>query len=438
MRVWVASHGCRLSRAEADGLEAVFAGAGHELVDAAEGADLLWLDTCAVTGRADADARKAVRRAVRRNPNLRVVLSGCYAALDPEACAGLPGVVAVVGNRGKRSQVAGALAAEADLVPAHALVRSTALGRRDRSDWPDVAELPAALPRRRARALLRVQDGCDYGCSYCIVPRVRGPSRSLRPDEVVRRFEGLVAAGVPEVVVTGAHLGTYGRDLSPRQTLADLLRRLAARAGTTRLRLSSLDPHEVDDDLVGTLADSGGRICPHLHLPVQSGDDAVLRRMRRAYAARAFWVAVDRVRRVLPEATIGTDVIAGFPGEDGAAFDRTLALLERTGVDYVHAFAFSARPGTVAADLGPRVDPAVVRARVARLRAFGARREAALRARWAGRVVDVVLDRTVRGGRLRGVSDAYVGYAVEAAVPLRPGSRVRGRVSRCGTRVRVE
>ena len=445
MNVLVVSHGCRLSRAEQDAASAVLAACGHVLVDRAEAADLLLLDTCAVTHRADADARKAVRRAVRANPNLRVILSGCYAELDPAACRALPGVVAVAGNRAKAANLLRAIAHDGEctdppeqgppLVPAARLAAGLAVGAGRTGPWPAVDALPAARPHARARALLRVQDGCDYGCSYCIVPRVRGPSRSLPLGEACRRFEALVADGAPEVVLTGAHLGTYGRDLRPRRTLADLLGALVARAGRTRIRLSSLDPHELDDALLDVIRRAPDRVCPHLHLPLQSGDDGVLRRMRRVYAARAFGDAAARARRALPDVTLGTDVIAGFPGEDEAAFEATVACLEDSGVDYVHAFAFSARPGTPAAELEPTVPPEETRRRVARLRALGARRQARLRARWAGRVVDVVLDKAPRRGTLRAVSSAFVAYEVAGDGGAHAGARARGRVAPCGTKV---
>ncbi|RMG97050.1 MAG: MiaB/RimO family radical SAM methylthiotransferase [Deltaproteobacteria bacterium] len=445
VKVCVVAHGCRLSRAEQDGIEAEVARAGHDVVDTPAEADVLWLDTCAVTARADADARKAVRRAVRERPGLKVILSGCYAALAPETCASLEGVVAVVGNQGKRADLIADLLetpgacppSSAHLVPASALTAHIGVPRARRGTWPAVADLPASSPRARTRALLRVQDGCDHACSYCIVPPVRGPSRSLPPREVERRFADLAAAGVPEVVLTGAHLGTYGRDLAPRTDLAGLLGRLVERAGATRIRLSSLDPHEVDDALLDVMAAHGDRVCPHLHLPLQSGDDRILRGMRRAYAARAFADAVARVRARIPHVTIGTDVIAGFPGEDDAAFDATCDLLLRARVDYVHAFAFSPRSGTAAATMEPRVPPRVVGDRIARLRRISQAGNEALAARWAGRTVDVVFDRFPRGGVLRGVSEAYLRLEADRDRPALRGARVRGVVAACGRRVVV-
>ena len=245
----------------------------------------------------------------------------------------------------------------------------------------------------RARALLKVQDGCDYRCSFCIVPSVRGPSRSLAPAAVLARLDALVAAGAREVVLTGIHLGTYGRDLRPRMQLVDLVAAALPRLGPARLRLSSIDPHEVGDELLALVREHPAALCRHLHLPVQSCDDGVLRAMRRAHDAADFVDLVARARAAVPELAISSDVIVGHPGEDDDAFARTHATLAALPLAYLHVFPYSPRAGTVAPSLPGRVASATIAQRGRALRALSRTKAATFRASLAEREHDVVVHR---------------------------------------------
>jgi threonylcarbamoyladenosine tRNA methylthiotransferase MtaB len=339
------------------------------------------------------------------------VVAGCGPQLDPAEFAGIPGVRWVVGNRAKAS-----LAEEIDRWLAEGPVPDAP----PRVQWapdPTASAFPrreAATPLRRTRALLKVQDGCDLGCAYCVVPRLRGRPVSRDPADALEEARRLTEAGAREIVVTGINLGLYGRDTGGG--LVPLLRRLLDTPGLERLRLSSLEPMTIDGELLDLLGASP-RLCPHLHVPLQSGDDAVLRRMGRPYDAAAFRRLVERIAGCRERVGLGVDVLAGFPGESEAAFAATLALIESLPVTYLHAFAFSPRPGTPAAALPGQVPPQVRRARVAELRALDARLRRRFRERLRGRRVTVLVER-VRRGEYEGWAGEYVrvrGRSAEAA-----------------------
>lgn len=374
--------------------------AGHTWAASVQEAEVYVLNSCTITHQADADARRAVRRVRRENPGVKVVLTGCLANADPVAAAALPGVDAVLGNADK-AELAGLLSRLGAGTPGPALVSVSALTRR----MPFMALTPAVMGRR-ARALLKVQDGCDYRCAFCIVPAVRGGSRSLPVSEVVAQARRLVGSGVPELVLTGVHLGTYGRDLRPRVRLAELVAALVPHLGDARLRLSSVDPHEVDDDLLGLMSAHPRQICRHLHLPVQAGDDVVLRRMRRGHTAETFAALVQRAVERVPGVAIGSDVIVGHPGEDAAAFERGAALLRSLPLAYLHVFPYSPRRGTAAAQMPDPASPQERARRSAELRALSSAWVAARHRAAAGRSADVVAHLRPRGdGVHEGLTD---------------------------------
>ncbi len=430
MRVAFATLGCRLNQFESDALAHMAEEAGHDVVDVAGAPEVVVVNTCTITHEADADARQLVRRAARGGA--RVVVTGCWATAAPEEAAALPGVWRVVGNR-EKEELVGLLGEPASQPAIH--VAPVDLLRRVR-----VARLRPATDPRRSRAYLKIQDGCDYRCSFCVVPRVRGRSSSVPVDEVARQLEGLVAAGAPEVVLTGVHLGIYGRDLRPRASLSGLVAGLLPRLGGSRLRLGSVDPHEVDDALIGLLAGSRG-LCRYLHLPVQSGDDEVLRRMRRAHTADDLRALVPRLAREVPGIGLGTDVIVGFPGEDDAAFDATHALLSALPLAWLHVFAYSPRAGTDAACLSGQVPADIKERRSRALRALSTTKARAFAAAQVGSRVAAVVHRARhrRSGLLvaradNGLTalvdgpDGLLGRAVELEVEAADGEVVRGRL----------
>jgi len=388
LRVALRSQGCKVNACDLDALETALLALDRpmEVVPWDAPADVYVLNTCTVTAAADRDNRKLVYQLGRREPGAALVVTGCQATVAPEAVAALPGVLRVVPNEDK----AGLPEVLAGLVP--------------RPDLGADGPGPAA---RRTRPFLKVQDGCDARCAYCIVPAARGPARSVGADEVLGRLHALGEAGAPEVVLTGVDLGAWGRDLTPRSGLADLLARVEAEAPVPRLRLSSLEPRGLTERLLEVLA-GAGRVCRHLHVPLQSGDDGVLAAMGRPYRAADLLALGERLAERLPGLGLGTDVICGFPGEDEAAFDRTLALCHRLPLTYLHAFPFSPRPGTPAAARPDDVPHGDKKRRVAALRSLSAARRAAFVAAHVGRTVEVAVEGEVEEGLLRGLTRRYV------------------------------
>jgi threonylcarbamoyladenosine tRNA methylthiotransferase MtaB len=388
-----------VSRADAD---ALVAGVGGDVALAAEGerADCVVVNTCSVTADAERAARRAIRRAGREHPGARIVVSGCWAELAPRDAASLPGVAAVVGAR---SQAA---------LPAAV--------RRACGACADPGGPPAAAPARHTRPFVKVQDGCDRRCAYCVVPAARGPSRSVPLEQAAAHVRAL-AARHAEVVLTGVHLGHYGRDLRPRRSLADLLRAVLAGGDVRRLRLSSVDAAELPRELLR--APEAAALCPHLHLPLQSGAPRVLAAMRRAERPEDFRAAVEDVAAAWPGACLGTDLIAGFPGETDADHRATVALVEALPLAYLHVFPFSPRPGTAAAVLPARVPGAVVRERAQELLAISDRRWRAFLAGLDRREVEAVVER-VEGGVARGIAREW------AQVRWPASGEARGEVAR--------
>jgi len=404
VRVFVENHGCRLNQADGDGLEALLGDRPCEVVASATAADVVVLNTCTITHRAGADARQRIRALARSGK--RVVVTGCHANAAPDELAGLPGVVAVLGNEHKAAVVD---VLDTGSASGPALVNADRLLRRRAAP-----SLPLNVRPARSRAYLKVQDGCNYRCAFCIVPSVRGRSQSVPLDEVSRRAQALARAGVPEVVLTGVHLGTYGWDLGLRPGLVPLVRAVLDAAPMARVRLGSVDPHEVDDELVELFA-AQPRLCRQLHLPIQSGDDEVLRRMRRAHRVAHLERVLPRLRERVPGLAVGSDVIVGHPGETSAAFDRSVEIVRRH-LDYVHVFTYSERPGTEAASMA---DSVPVRERHQRNRAL---REVAdhnwrqFVERLEGRRVDVVVHRRRHGatGHVLGTTEHGVRVRIDS------------------------
>jgi threonylcarbamoyladenosine tRNA methylthiotransferase MtaB len=421
VRFAVETHGCRLNQAETDALVEQLRGRGHEQVDV-EHAQLFVLNGCAITNAADADARAAIRRARRRNPDARVVITGCQANAEPERLAAMPELDAVIGNIEKRGPELLGLLERLAVDEVQRGPKLVAVERLTRKIRPEPWVMPPASAPRRTRPLLKIQDGCDQQCSFCIVPSVRGRSRSGSIEQVATQLRVLVDAGAPEVVLTGAHLGSWGRELTGeverRRGLAGLCAALLEQHPRARLRLGSVDPHEVDDELIQLLArgvdEHGAGLCQHVHLPVQSGDDGVLAAMRRAHRADDLARLLVRLRGVAPDIGVGTDVIVGFPGETEAAFERSLALFEGGGIPFAHVFTWSPRRGTPAAELGDRVAPDRAARRSAVLRrtvALGYRKfiERSLGCERSA----VILRRRTRTGSLIALTDNFLRVRVD-------------------------
>ncbi len=352
------------------------------------------VNTCMVTGPTEAQCRKAIRQARRANPAARLVVAGCMAA----------------GMKKKIEDME-----EVDLViePSRKGILPRLLGIGGTQEWTDWPEDPAVLPGERDRGFLKVQDGCDASCTYCIVPLVRGSSRSLHPESVLGAVRLLMDRGMPEVVLSGIHLGQYGVDLKTPCSLEDLLERLLDEKLSGRLRLSSVEPLEITPRLVKILAGADGSICRHIHIPLQSGSDRVLESMGRPYTNSHFSKALRLLKDEVPGIGIGCDVICGFPGETEEDFRRTRDLIEQFQVPFVHAFPYSPRPGTVAAAMKDDVPYQVKKERVNNLRSLAEINRQRFGASFIGQILQTALEKRINeSGRLLGLSDNYLRIAV--------------------------
>jgi threonylcarbamoyladenosine tRNA methylthiotransferase MtaB len=402
----IITFGCRLNSFESEIIRDHAQAAGLD--------DVVVVHTCAVTAEAERQARQAIRRARRVRPHARIVVTGCSAQIRPETYAAMPEVDRVVGNHDKLDgQLWRDLAAHPRVVVRGIMtVRETASHLVDGFDG-------------RARAFVQVQNGCDHRCTFCIIPYGRGPSRSVPASEVLDQTRRLVAAGYREVVLTGVDLTSYGKDLPGQPTLGQLVERLLRLVPELpRLRLSSIDPAEVDRDLERLLAREP-RLMPHLHLSVQAGDDLILKRMKRRHGRADVIGLCARLRAVRPDIAFGADLIAGFPTETDAMFERTLELIEQAGLTHLHVFPFSARCGTPAARM-PQLPKALRQERAARLRAAGQHAMARFLERQIGRSAQVLVERDGRGR-----SESFAPFRIEAdGAPPVPGAIVTARAER--------
>lgn len=371
MKVHLRMLGCRLNQAEIERMGRQLAQQGHEVVDAAEQADQIIVNTCAVTQDAVKAGRRLIREAHRSSPQAQISVTGCHAQLAASELAALPGVVRVVGNAEKDEMVSLITGQHLPVYELEPLERT-----------------PQAAAGLRTRAFIKVQDGCDNACTFCVTTIARGAGRSRPADEIVQEIRALHAAGYQEAVLTGVHLGSYGHDLGQRDGLAELVRRILGETELPRLRLSSLEPWDLEANFFRLWADA--RLCPHLHLPLQNGCDATLKRMRRNTNQAAFRALVDAARAAIPDLRLTTDIIAGFPGETDAEFAESEAFVRAMDFSGLHVFRYSARPGTPAARMRPQIPEAVRKARSQRLIALGQAQEEAFAQRHLGRTLPVL------------------------------------------------
>ncbi len=370
MRVYLETLGCRLNFSEMERLARELSARGHHVVPAPGDADVCVLNTCAVTTVAEAKSRALARALARANPHARLAITGCYATLAPAAAQRLPQVHLVVDNY-EKERLADLLALWADEFP----------------DRPAAEALQPGHPpfaATRTRAFVKVQDGCNNRCTFCIVTIARGEERSRPSAAVVNEINTLVAEGYQEAVLTGVHLGAYGRDLGT--DLASLVRAILRQTRLPRLRLSSLEPWDLRPEFFDLWRESEGRLCPHLHLPLQSGCDATLRRMARRYTTAGYARLVECARERIPDLTITTDIIVGFPGETDEEFQQSLRFVESMRFAHLHVFPYSLRPGTAAARMKGQVSEAVKRERSAAMRELDARSGRAVRRAHLGQV----------------------------------------------------
>jgi threonylcarbamoyladenosine tRNA methylthiotransferase MtaB len=394
----ILTFGCKVNQCDSTALAQTLITQGWREAPEGVAPDLILVNTCTVTARADQQARQAVRGLARDNPGTPLLVTGCYAQRAPAEVVALPGVRAVLGNREKARLVHLLV----DLPQEPPLLRVGPL-----SPGAALEAMPAPIIPGPTRPRLKIQDGCEHHCTYCIVPQVRGPRRSLPPEDVAAALEQLAAAGYREAVLTGVNLGQYGVDLTPPTDLASLLGALRSRPRPFRLRLSSLEPQEVTPALLQELAGFPG-FCPHFHLPLQSGAAPVLSAMGRDYTPEEFRGLVEEINRHFPDAGLGLDVLVGFPGETAADFEATYALVEGLKVTYLHVYPFSPRPGTPAARLR-RVPAPQVKARAKRMRELGQRKKRQFLEAQLARTGEVLVEGSApRTGRLKGISANYL------------------------------
>ncbi|MHB8539551.1 MAG: tRNA (N(6)-L-threonylcarbamoyladenosine(37)-C(2))-methylthiotransferase MtaB [Candidatus Acidiferrales bacterium] len=389
----IKNFGCRATQADAASIRQSFITKGYSLAETDSVADVVVLNTCTVTAAADAEARDTIRLIHRHNPNTRIVVTGCYAQRAPEELAAIEGVNWVIGNS-HQAEIALLVSGAKDLVSISTFgQRISSPAQIVREEMSTVRELAVAAPEdfggERTRPTLKIQDGCNHRCSYCVIPFVRGKSRSLEPNRVLFEIDRLVEAGAHEIVLSGIDLGSYGRELTPRITLYSLIRRILHESGIERLRFSSIEPMDITQDFVALVA-SAPRIAPHFHMPLQSGSDRVLRAMHRWYRAAHYARRAEIIHDRLPDAAIGADVIAGFPGETEEDHRATMHFIEDLPLAYLHVFSFSPRKGTEAETLTDAPDDRIIHRRAQELRALGNEKANAFRASQTGKTMRVL------------------------------------------------
>lgn len=417
--------GCKVNQYESDFFKESLLAAGLREAPEGTAADVVLVNTCTVTASASHQSRQCIRRVVRENEGAFVCAAGCYVQAFPEELASIEGIGLLVGNRKKKE------------IPELIL---QGLGRRTSrrivepfSREEAFESMPVRRHPARTRAFLKIQDGCESFCSYCIVPTARGPSRSLPLAEVLALLETIAEQGVREAVLTGIHLGRYGADLSPGGSLLSLLDYLGRKNLPVRIRLSSLEPTELDGELISLIA-SEPWICKHLHIPLQSGDSEILKAMNRHYSPEQFAGIIHEIRSSMPLAAIGLDVMSGFPGESEEAHENTLALIGSLPITYLHVFPYSDRPGTAAAAMGPKVEQAVVKERTARLRALGREKRAVFHRLCLGGEFEVLFETPFKEdpSLMRGTSDNYL----PVLCPRGPQTETQGFVKVAAERTR--
>lgn len=398
--------GCRLNQAETATISASFAARGYSIVEYGDETDVCVINTCSVTEGAEAKCRQAVRTVLRHSPQAYVVVTGCYAQVGVEALRRITGVDLIVGTEHKMRLV--------DLIDLPQKSGRPQVVHSQKISRGDFTVEGVGYYPDHTRAHVKIQDGCNFACAFCIIPFTRGGARSRTLDDIVREAHGLVGRGHRELVLTGVNIGTYS---SAGHDLLGVLQALERVDGLERLRISSIEPTTVPEAVVQWMAMSS-KLCPYLHVPVQSGDDQVLQRMKRHYTRAEFVACIERIVTRVPDVCLGTDVMVGFPGEDEGAFTNTRTLLADLPLAYCHVFSYSERPHTYAQRYTDTVSPPVIQERSRLLRDLSGRKKAAFYRQWLGKTVRVLFEQREDSGLYTGFSDNYikVGVATEDEV----------------------
>jgi len=405
--------GCRATQADGAAMERQLLAKGLLKSDSASHADLVVLNTCTVTASADQDARAAIRKINRENPGAKILVTGCYAQRAPQEVAALDGVTWVLGNSHKHlvAEIATSQTSR-DFVSLEAVALSapafTLIG--DIFAHTELIAAPVFTGddiAGKTRPNLKVQDGCNNRCSFCIIPSVRGQSRSMKLERVIAEADALVESGYREIVLSGINLGRWGRDFQPQMRFDQLLRALLERTGIEKVRISSVEPMDWSDELIALVAGSS-RIARHAHLPLQSGSDAILRGMHRKYRPWHYAEKIRKIHEAMPGAAIGADVMVGFPGETDALFEESRSFIERLPFTYLHVFTYSSRPGTASAAMPGQVPVHLARERNRVLRELAAEKNLEFRKTFVGKTLDVITLQTGDGDSTEALSDNYL------------------------------
>jgi len=396
--------GCKVNQYESAFIEESLVNKGCQIAGQDKKADLVIINGCIVTATASYQSRQAVRRAIRENPQAIIAVVGCYGQVFPDELSKINGVDLIVGNKGK-SALPELLLNAIHHNPPLILIK-------DFETSEHFEQIPVKSFSKRTRAFLKIQDGCQSFCTYCIVPMARGPLRSLEPDNVIAILKDLEKNGYREIVLTGIHLGKYGSDFNNGINLTQLLVEIGKNTSAVRIRLSSLEPTEITTELIELMA-SNNWLCRHFHISLQSGDDSVLKRMNRRYTARIFSERVDEINRLIGKVSIGLDVLAGFPGEDERSFNNTFKLLKNLPVSYLHVFPYSRREGTAAARFSDHLDHKTIKERAFLLRSLDKEKRKIFRGGLVGQTFSVLAEGWAPGERnlIWGLSDNYVRFS---------------------------
>ena len=400
MKIAIKTLGCKVNQSESFSLEALLIQKGHDVVGEKENPDIHVVNTCTVTAKSDYQSRQQIRRAVRTGA--RVIATGCYAQLKPEELKKIKGLDLIVGNSDK------------DRLPEYLeKLPSNASGPLVLINTPNSPLTLKPYHSNRTRAFLKIQEGCNYACSYCSVPQARGRSRSLKPDDLLRAVKGISDSGYGEIVLTGIHIGSYGLDLKKKTSLYEIVKTMIQRYPLPRIRLSSIEPNEFDHGFLSLLKKDS--LCSHVHIPLQSGSDSVLRRMNRRYSTSYFRRVVEHIISACPDISIGTDLIVGFPGESDSDFVDTLDFLKKLPLSYIHVFPYSIRANTTSQSFSGHVDNILKKKRVEIALKLAKEKKIDYITRHLGKELEVIVEKnSATQGYYKGLSSNYIRALIEA------------------------
>lgn len=393
--------GCKVNQYESDAIADRLNNVGWIQAKNLTDVDCYIINTCTVTQKASMQSRQEIRQAIRTHPNAIIVVTGCYAQTEPTAIQSIDGVHMIVGNTDKH-RIPELILKSSDIHLPHLLVQNIFCEKQLNHPYLTAFGI-------RTRPFVKIQDGCNAYCTYCIVPYARGRSRSLHPDGVLNCLMAIGDTGYKEAVLTGIHLGAYGLDLDPPINLVDLLKLIHDRRLINRIRLSSIEPKEISNELIQLISNTD-KICHHFHIPLQSGDNEILKRMNRPYDRQYFYDLVHTIHEQIPDAAIGVDILIGFPGETDQAFEQTYSLIEQLPVTYLHVFPFSPRKGTVAYDYDQKVPVSVIKKRCAHMRLLGNRKKNIFYRKQLGKIVHVLIEDAANESQkfVKGISSNYI------------------------------